>query len=296
MWKRFVGVALLMATTAWGIQAQGWSTADDGLSFNCGALPAVQVALEAGDFNADALSEPFVRLGSQEYSTFEYIGLLTVMALSEEREITTADILNRPTEACENAPASGSISGAPTGNTFTVVVNSGANLRSCASTTCSIVSRAAAGDVLTAVGVEGEWYIVEVNGQTAYIADFLVTRGPDAILDTDSVYTDPITGCIVAFDVKRGDSDMRLILSGDGRGDVVADLYRPNESSPLKVQGQLDKTFIDTGDPYILQYYSWNIGWPLGTYQLSIDYNGGVSRLAWEMTERGDYSIYILCD
>ncbi|MBZ0300873.1 MAG: SH3 domain-containing protein, partial [Anaerolineae bacterium] len=179
---------------------------------------------------------------------------------------------------------------------FTVKVNGNINLRSCAGTDCEIVKTAQDGSLLTVIGQEGDWYKVRLDEGPAYVASWLTVRGPDAIIAVGTPYVDAATGCIVVFDRKRGDMDMALILSGDKQNDLYVDLYRPNETRPLRVEGQLDKTFMDTGDPYIHQYYSWSVGWPTGTYQLEISVGDQTSRLAWEMSERGDYNIYVMCD
>jgi hypothetical protein len=182
------------------------------------------------------------------------------------------------------------------GDTFNVTTTGNANLRSCAGTNCDLVGQIGAGQTLKVVGVEADWYEVEHEGGTAFIASFLVTRAPDNIIPTDEPYVDARTGCVIAFDIKRGDANMTLILAGDNRGDVVADLFRPNESVALKVEGQLDKTFIDTGDPYIHQYYRFNIGWPVGIYGLEITLNDETSKIAFEVEERADYNVFVLCD
>lgn len=181
--------------------------------------------------------------------------------------------------------------------TFLLIANSSANLRSCASTDCEIVGRVSQGDVLSGVGQSGDWYQIQLSsGETAFIAGFLVRRGPDAVISTDEAYFDQTTGCYVAFDIRRGTSDLRVILTGARMREVVVDVFRPNESVALRVQGQLDKTFIDTGEPYIHQYYSWNVGFPLGMYNLEITLDGRTSRLAWEMETSGDYNIFVLCE
>jgi hypothetical protein len=98
------------------------------------------------------------------------------------------------------------------------------------------------------------------------------------------------------FDVNRGDADLYVIISGESRDEVIVDIFRPSENSPLRVEGQLDKTFIDSGDPYIHQYYRYNIGWPMGLYNLQIDYGGETTKVAWQMEERGSYRIYVQCE
>lgn len=180
--------------------------------------------------------------------------------------------------------------------TFTVIVSSNANLRSCASTTCSIAGRATQGDVLTVLETDDGWYHVRTEeGDTAYIADFLVTRGPDEIIDLDEWYTDREAGCEVLVESSRGSMDMVVIIAGDRQDDVVVDLYRPNETRALPVEGQLLKEFIDTKELYIHQYYGWNIGWPFGMYNLEYSIDDLTRRLGFEIEDRGEYLIRVNC-
>ncbi len=294
--KRHIIFGVVMMLLAVGVaQAQEWTPSDDAdIEYNCAAVAAVLGALTNSTFDGDTAILPLARVSGTELNVREYVGLLALSAFegNTDAALKLDDLLNDAVDACSLQQADSA--SAPAGS-FTVVVNSGANLRSCAGTNCAIVRQAAAGEALTVIGTEGDWYQVDLGGETAYIANFLVTRGPDAVIDIDEPYVDRNTGCVVAFDVKRGDADMSIILSGENASDIVVDLFRPNESKALKVQGQLDKTFIDTGEPYILQYYSWNIGWPTGTYQIELSYGGKTSRLAWEMPERADYNIYFLC-
>jgi uncharacterized protein YraI len=188
----------------------------------------------------------------------------------------------------------------PVADQFNVIVNGNVNLRSCGGTQCSTVGTAQNGSLLTVLGTEqasdGLWYQVRLDdGSTAFIAGWLTARGPDRVISTDDATNDPATGCIVAFDIKRGDQDLDVILAGDGMNDVIVDVFKPNQSQPVRVDAQLDKTFIDTGDPYIHQIYGWRENWPTGVYQIEVSRNGASSRLAWALERQGDYSIYVYC-
>jgi len=188
----------------------------------------------------------------------------------------------------------------PESEQFSVIVNGNVNLRECAGTHCAVVGTATNGSVLTVLaaeqGTDGEWYLVRRNdGSTAYIASWLTTRGPDAMISTDEAYTDLATMCIVAFDIKRGNTDINVILAGDGRNQVIVDLFKPNQTTAVRVNAQYDKTFIDTGDPYIHQTYRWSEYWPTGVYQLEISRGGETTRLAWELERQGEYNIFVYC-
>jgi hypothetical protein len=309
MIRKFVVAFVFLVTTIGVVSAQSdedWREATgelEGAEFECNAVNSVVEAVYAGDLDAvrDLYELPFTRAGTQQVLTFgEYVasGSMGVWVSNPDTPLTFDDLLSPANETCgadtsdtdsEETNASGEV-------LFTVVVSGNSNLRSCADTTCSLAGQASAGDVLEVIGQEGDWYEVITDDGTAFIASFLVTRGADQTIAVDEPYVDEATECIVVFDVKRGDMNMVIILSGEGRNEVVADLYRPNESAPLQVEGQLDKTFIDTGDPYIHQYYRFNMGWPKGLYNLEITRNGETSLLAWQLETTGNYNIFVHCE
>jgi len=145
--------------------------------------------------------------------------------------------------------------------------------------------------------VDGDWYEIKLDSGTAFILSSLTTRGPDDVIKVDEPYLDVPTGCYIVFDMKRGDMDVHFILSGKKQSDILVDIYRPKETRPLKVEAQLEKTFTDTNEPYIYQYYSYNVSWPSqGRYQLELTFNGKTRTLAWEFGTRGAYNIFVQCD
>ena len=57
-----------------------------------------------------------------------------------------------------------------------MTANPYANIRSCASTSCGIVTTAQNGEALSVVDDSGDWYELRLDdGQTAYIAGFLMS-------------------------------------------------------------------------------------------------------------------------
>jgi hypothetical protein len=292
-------LVLFLLSSTFAYAQEDWQENEGGNEINCALLVQIDEAISSGN-SADLISlanQPFFRLSDGSETTLSnYLGSLIIVTSAADLPIESdlQSLLRDSYATCqqEDTPAGGA---SLSGETFTVVVDGNVNLRGCAGTDCDIVGQASDGELLTVIGQEGDWYEVETDDGTAFIASFLTTRGPDAVIQTDEAYLDVATGCIIVFDIRRGDSDLRFIISGDGRNDVVVDIFRPNENNPLPVQGQLDKTFIDTGEPYIDQYYRFNTGWSLGVYQIELQYNGEISRVAWEMEDRGEYNIFVVC-
>ena len=67
-------------------------------------------------------------------------------------------------------------SGRPSGKTYYVTANPYANIRSCAATSCGIVTTAQNGEALSVVDDSGDWYELRLDdGQTGFIAGFLMS-------------------------------------------------------------------------------------------------------------------------
>jgi hypothetical protein len=302
MWKRILLVGMLSFLSVAAL-AEDWQEGTGGTEYDCDLLAQALEAVESDDpADMSALGrETFARTSSgAEINLYEYMGLVAATVVQIPNNTLTPDILFlAATNACnpEDSTTSNASSSNATGEVlFNVVVNDGANLRSCPGTNCDVVRQARAGEILAVLAVDGEWYQVEDEDGPAFIADFLVSRGPDVVIDVDEGYNDEELGCIIVFDIKRGDTDLNIVMAGKNQGDLVVDLFRPNTTTALPVEAQLDKTFIDTGDPYILQYYRYNTSWPLGDYKLEVELDG-VSRLfGFAMEEKGDYTIHIYCD
>lgn len=294
----------LMLISSTMAQDELWGEGDD-IQYNCETVAVIAEIVEGQEFDLSEVSQlPFVRededadiLSFGDYVTASILALLQF----GDGSFDVGVLIDAATQACADQPSeSPEISTDDRETLFNIITPQSVNLRSCASTTCDVVRQSRAGEIFEVVGVEtpsdGDWYEIRVDDQTAFVAERVSTRGPDALINTDEAFLDPRTGCLIAFDIRRGSADLQFILTGDGRGDIVADIYRPNETNPLTVQGQLDKTFIDTGDPYIQQYYRFNMGWPLGIYNIELSYEGETSIVSWDMSERATYNIFIVCD
>jgi Bacterial SH3 domain len=277
------------------------SNKDASMEFNCNTLTDVIAAIPKGD------NQSFADIGNmiiarskdgEELSTSSYISMTVMSLLSndDKASITVDDIFAEVTKICdEDAVAVANT--ATSVDEFNVIVNGNVNIRSCAGTQCEIVQVAESGSLLTVIAVDGDWYEVRLDTGTAFIASSLTTRGPDEVISVDDTHFDAPTGCYIAFDQKRGDMAVNIIIYGKKRNDVLVDLYRPADTKPLRVDAQYDKTFTDTNDPYIDQYYAWSVSWPLqGRYQLEVVLDGTTRKFAWEFKEKGDYAIFVGCD
>ena len=180
---------------------------------------------------------------------------------------------------------------------FKVTTRSSVNLRDCSNTSCDLVGKTEAGDVLDVIAEDGDWYEIKFDSKSAFIAGWLTLRLPDAILETDEPYTLIDAGCLIVPDSSRSsDMDINFILTGERKDDATADLYLPDHEKPLRVDRQLDKTFIDTGDSYVLQTYYWNTWFPTGVYTIELAIDGEIHVMAWNVEERAQYNIFVLCE
>jgi hypothetical protein len=292
-----LGLFILLAVSIAYAQDEEWTTSDDGFEYNCALLTELITAVDDEDSDAlsDLQNDAFARNeDGDEISLATYTGSTTLALLGAGVEVTSITLFASASSACGTSETSSSST--EDGEGFNVVVNGNVNVRSCAGTDCEVVGQAADGSVLAVVAIEEDWYEVEFEDGTAFIASWLVTRGPDLVIDVDERYENEAMGCLVVFDIQRGDTVVSIIMAGDRRNDIFVDLYRPNESDPLDVESTYDKTFIDTGDPYVQQYYHWGLYWPAGVYQLEVTIDDETVLLAWELEDQGEYTIFVVCD
>ncbi len=94
----------------------------------------------------------------------------------------------------------------------------------------------------------------------------------------------------------RGSASFNIAITGEKYEDVWVDIYRGNETQPVPVYAQLDKTFIDTNEPYVHQVYSWNAWWPIGFYRLEVTFGDQTGVVGFEVTEAASNTIYVVCD
>jgi hypothetical protein len=297
-------ICLLLVSVV-NAQSDVWKANEGGTEFNCTLLDEVIAAFNDGDRIDDLGDTILARMDDGDFSVFNYIGAMASYLISTDNEqaITSADILQYAVNACtsgEVVEVEGSDETDTVENTdfetFNVVATGNANMRSCGSTDCEIVAQASNGQLMVVIGIDEDWYEIQLDDGTAWIVDWLTVRGPDDVIITDERFNDERTGCTLFIRPKRGDMEVRFILSGDNKRDITADLYRTGDTNPLNVEGQLDKNFTDTDEPYIDQYYSWGLYWPTGVYNIEFEFGGETSMLAWEVEDRDDYVIFIDCD
>jgi hypothetical protein len=208
---------------------------------------------------------------------------------------TTKEFFENLVPDCETVKDSTSPESPESESSFNIQVDGNVNLRECAGTSCSIVGQARDGEILAVLGEIDDWYEVIYEGESAWIASWVTSPAPDAIIETDEPHLVDGTTCVIVPSLKRGDMDINFILTGDRQDDIIADLYRPIDTNPLRVNSQLDKTFIDSGDTYVLQTYRWNVSFPTGLYMIELTFDDEIYRIGWNVAERADYNIYIQC-
>lgn len=260
-------VTLLFSAISMSIFAQDWVEISNGeMEFNC----------ETVVFLIDAYpDEPLAKSSGTTLTTKEFF----------ENLVPDCEVEQDSTLPESDEPET----------SFNIQVDGNVNLRECAGTSCKIVGQATDGEILAVIGEEDDWYEVIHDDESAWIASWVTTPAPDAIIETDEPHLVDGTTCIIVPSLKRGDMDINLILTGDRQGDIIADLYRPTDVNPLRVDSQLDKTFIDSGETYVMQTYRWNVSFPTGLYMIELTFDGETYRIGWNVAERADYNVYIQC-
>ena len=194
--------------------------------------------------------------------------------------------------------------------TLLFIRRNNAKVYDCARTDCRILGTLQLGTQVEVLGnTSGEffagsahWVRIQFAGQPAYVHNSLLSDdftdikpGDGKLIPTGKMYRDSLTGCGIFVDTIDVDEDLNILLSGDRRSEIRANVYRPGEDSSLFVEGRLDGTFSNTGDPFIMQYHYWNSSWPDGLYRLEIELDGRNSMLAWQVEQGGLYTIRVDC-
>ncbi len=118
--------------------------------------------------------------------------------------------------------------------------------------------------------------------------------GPVRVLETDVIYRDDHSGCDFMVQPEGMDADLNVVLAGDRRHAVRARVFQPGSPEiPLVWTGRLVRSFTDTGEPILVQYYRADDPWPAGLYQLEIELDGAATRVSWRL-ERTDNEIILV--
>lgn len=96
-------------------------------------------------------------------------------------------------------------------NSVTIIYND-TNLRESASTSSNIVERANAGQTYQIIGVEGDWYQIDIGEKTAYVANWVVTTTNEAQKTTTTKEAVPrkkgtLKGVTIVLDPGHGGND-----------------------------------------------------------------------------------------
>ena len=99
-----------------------------------------------------------------------------------------------------------------TGSDSITIIYDGTNMRSEASTSADVLYRANAGESFPIIATEDDWYEVSVNGQRAFVANWVVsTNSTKATAATKSVSTDrkkgTLKGLTIVVDAGHGGND-----------------------------------------------------------------------------------------
>lgn len=168
MFKRIV-IVMVICFMGVAALAEDWQKGRTGIEYDCDLLSSIIQAFQDNDtVQLTALApQTLVRSNNTEVNVSTYFGLTdTTNAQLDNRQAALLTIVNN---AC-NPDDVRAVS------IFNVQINDGANIRSCASTDCTIVREANGGEMLTVVGIKGDWYEVREGSGTAFIASFLVRR------------------------------------------------------------------------------------------------------------------------
>ena len=101
--------------------------------------------------------------------------------------------------------------------------------------------------------------------------------------------------CSVYHSEDRGRFDVTLLISGNGQELAHVDITLPNSTRPLTVNKRYRKEFSNTGDPYILQTYDYDVDWKTGVYKVTWHFRGKSGASNLPLTQEADFRIDVYC-
>lgn len=175
---------------------------------------------------------------------------------------------------------------------YKININPGTNIRDAATTASTILGKGQSGTVYEVYseteGTNYVWLEIQLDGETAYVAQNLTTRLPDLILDpTGDSYLLPGTSCIV-YHKRRRDrrTTINPVLYGDeARDRIEVDVYKPGSDTPVPIYRS---DFDFNTDGTYQRYSQW---WGSGNYTLEIRGYGQMHRVGF--TVDGTYTHFL---
>ena len=241
-------------------------------------------------------SQSVIAQSSTEECAAGYYEQLTSLI---DAEADFADIAELASEAASKCAVEAAVADAD-GVLYSVSVNRTVNLRAGAGTNHGRVGQAQPGDIYEVFseqeGGQYNWLEIRYQGETAFIAESLTVRLPDVILVAGGLHEVPGTNCLLGYETQR-DTRMRIYFAftGENMSGVEADLYRPNEDTPVRISNTRWGSFA--GDPNSSVLYQYYAQWfSDGVYTIEVNQGRISLRVGVDMQGRYIHWITLRCD
>ena len=143
---------------------------------------------------------------------------------------------------------------------------------------------------------------VEADDATAFVNASDVAPGPAGFVELDGAYyilhEDHRPHCQVH--PRREDAPfvhISAIKAGAAYKDLLVTMTAPLTESPMPIKDEPERTFSDSGDPYIHQLYEpMIIAKGKGVFTIDLTLDGITYRLGFDLTEPGIYRFHLYCN
>ena len=168
----------------------------------------------------------------------------------------------------------------------------------CADRSRDSVQRVLRGEVLEVVGIQEDWYEVATDDGTAFVFNFHVVPGPYDIIQPDEQFALRSGPKCVIVPVISGDeiSYVSILRTGPALKDMTVDLYRPLDDTVLRVEKEVENTFTNDNQPYIIQRYHSSIKFPTGIYTIAITLDEATYRVGFNMKHEAANIVHVGCN